>query len=66
MRRDFHNGSGRLIGYTVENGRKTDCYDANGFYLGYVVESGTHDATGYRISINPMPGLLFQDAMDKD
>ncbi|MBD3183355.1 hypothetical protein GF312_13745, partial [Candidatus Poribacteria bacterium] len=65
MRKNYHDGSGKLIGYTVENGRRTDCYNANGVYLGYVVESGTHDATGYRISINPIPGLLFRNATDK-
>lgn len=63
MRRDFRDGSGRLIGYTVENGRRTDCHDANGTYLGYV---GTHDATGYSISLDPMPGLLFREVKDND
>jgi len=66
MRKEFHSGSGKLIGYTViENesaGRRVACYDANGAYVGYTDDSGTYDHTGFRVSMDRAPGILFRSA----
>jgi len=66
MRKEFHSGSGKLIGYTViENesiGRRVACYDSNGFYVGYTDDSGTYDEIGRRISTERIPGALFRSA----
>ena len=70
MRREFHSGSGKLIGYTVvENesvGRRVACYDSNGAYIGYTDDSGTYDLTGFRVSMDRTPGLLFRSAEDDE
>lgn len=65
MRRDFHSGSGKLIGYTAESGsnvvgKRENVYDSNGFYLGHIDDSGTYDHTGWKISTSKIPGLLLR------
>jgi hypothetical protein len=67
MSQEYVYGSqGQVIGYlhkggSTANGERTDVYDGNHNYVGYVDDDGTHNDTGFRISINRMPGLLLKD-----
>ena len=53
---------GRLHkGGSIVNGERIDVYDGLNNYVGYVDNDGTHNNTGFRISINRIPGLLLKD-----
>jgi hypothetical protein len=57
---------GQVIGYlhkggSTVNGDRIDVYDGFHNYVGYVDDSGTFNDTGFRISINRIPGLLLED-----
>ena len=57
---------GRLHkGGSKANGERIDVYDGFNNYRGYVDDDGTHNDTGFRISINRMPGLLIRNKDDK-
>ena len=57
---------GRLHkGGSKANGERIDVYDGSNNYRGYVDDDGTHNETGFRISINRIPGLLIRNKDDK-
>jgi hypothetical protein len=65
---NVYGSSGQVIGRlhkggSTVNGERIDVYDGFNNYVGYVGDSGTYNDTGFRISINRMPGLLLKDGV---
>jgi len=51
----IRDGRGQIIGFV----KGEIVHDASGRIIGYVRPTGTFDASNRRISLTPMPGLLF-------